>query len=60
MFLECPSQDDHVIQIGEAVHSFSLTRMVSMMHWNVAGALHNLKCMTLNSNSPSGVQKAVF
>ena len=24
--------------------------MVSVMRWNVAGALHNPKCMTLNSN----------
>lgn len=28
--------------------------------WNTAGALHSLKCMTLNSNSPHLVLNAVF
>ena len=35
-------------------------RTKSIKRWKVAGALHNPKGITLNSKSPSVVQKAVF
>ena len=37
-----------------------LLKTLSIMSWNVAGALHSPKNMTIGLNSPSGVMNAAL
>ena len=60
MFFKCFLHDQYVIHVHI---TYSLTRpvnTVSIKCWKVAGALHNLKGIFLNSNNPWWVRKVLY